>query len=366
MTTSVPTATSPATLWYTRCPVPTAFSVAIHAGFLAREFASDGIELKSLQAATTRKDKESHFSHTLEDSFRYGGNIPPLWARSEGADTRLIGASWIDSPHVILALPESGIRTAADLAGKRLSVLRRTNDLIDFWRAGTLRTYEVALATAGLTLDDVELVDLPVEQSFIGTDAPRASSGSLFNPARVNAGAQREISALVNGEVDAIFSESFFSTQLVDFLGAHVVHDVSQQSPAIVRHNNAIPQIFTVSGRLAEQRPDLVARVLVATQDAAEWARAHREETLRIAGLEGGASVSAIDRTYPRLEQQLHTDLSADKLAALTKRKQFLLAHGFLREDFPLAQWVDERPLRLAEEWRAERAETAARRARSA
>src|ERR1700761_7187754 len=101
-------------LWHTRCPVPTAFSLAWELGDLVREFRAEGIEWKSLQETGDAKIIQSHFSHTQEDSFRQGGNIPALWARSQGADTRLIGLSWVETPYPILVLPDSGIESIAD------------------------------------------------------------------------------------------------------------------------------------------------------------------------------------------------------------------------------------------------------------
>jgi len=38
-----------------------------------------------------RETRESHFTHTLANSFRQGGNAPAIYARSEGRDTVLIG-----------------------------------------------------------------------------------------------------------------------------------------------------------------------------------------------------------------------------------------------------------------------------------
>ncbi len=37
------------TIWYTRCPVPTATGIAADLGWLDDEFAPDGIEVRSLQ-----------------------------------------------------------------------------------------------------------------------------------------------------------------------------------------------------------------------------------------------------------------------------------------------------------------------------
>ena len=93
------------TLWYTRCPVPTAFSIAVQRGLLDEEFAADGVRIQSLRVSNDPAVRQSHFSHTQPHSFRHGGHIPPLWARSSGHDVRLIGLSWNDEVQAVIALP---------------------------------------------------------------------------------------------------------------------------------------------------------------------------------------------------------------------------------------------------------------------
>lgn len=75
----------PDTLWFTRCPVPTATGVAADRGWLAREFAPDGIAVRSLQDADPGADRATHFTHALPGLFREGGNVPALWARARGS-----------------------------------------------------------------------------------------------------------------------------------------------------------------------------------------------------------------------------------------------------------------------------------------
>src|SRR6202000_3408163 len=117
-----------------RCPCATAFSVAWQQGTLDAEFAGDeSVEWLSLQQSPDPRVYLSHFSHTQGNSFRYGGNIPAIWARASAADTKLIGLAWVTTPHPILVLPDSGIKTVADLKGKRLLVVTRGADkLVDF------------------------------------------------------------------------------------------------------------------------------------------------------------------------------------------------------------------------------------------
>src|ERR1700733_487729 len=123
-------------LWYTRCPVPTASSIAISQGWLDDEFARDGITVSSLRASADSDVRESHFDHTKAASFRQGGNIPPIWTRSRGSDVRLIGLSWAEQYQAILTRADTGIDGPEDLAGRRLALPRRGNDQIDFWRGG--------------------------------------------------------------------------------------------------------------------------------------------------------------------------------------------------------------------------------------
>ena len=52
------------TLWYTRCPLPTAFSAAVRLGWIDQEFARDKINIVSLLNSSSRAVRESHFAHT--------------------------------------------------------------------------------------------------------------------------------------------------------------------------------------------------------------------------------------------------------------------------------------------------------------
>lgn len=85
------TTDAPTTIWYTRCPVPTASGIAIQKGWLRDEFRNDGISVQSLRHSLDAKIRESHYTHTLPDSFRQGGNTPAIFAPyGQNIDTRLL------------------------------------------------------------------------------------------------------------------------------------------------------------------------------------------------------------------------------------------------------------------------------------
>ncbi len=64
-------------LWYTRCPVPTAFGIATRNGQLESDYREVGVSFSSLATSTDSKVRQAHFEQNQPRSFRHGGNIPP-------------------------------------------------------------------------------------------------------------------------------------------------------------------------------------------------------------------------------------------------------------------------------------------------
>lgn len=328
------------TLWYTRCPMPTASGLAIELGWLDAEFAPDGISVQSLRASGNRRVRESHFDHTQARSFREGGNTPPIWSQARGADTRLIGATWIDQYQTIVALPQSSIRGASDLRGRRLGVPRHLNDQIDFWRAKSLRAILTTLELAGLSTHDVELVDLPEEETFLG-DESTARSGTLWTAKRQQAILRAEAFALIRGEVDAINLTGARGAMLEALLGAVQVIDLGNHPDPNVRVSNGIPMAFTASGELVRERPDLVRRYLNTVRRAARWATEHHAETLRIIARELGDAEEWVELAYSeQLHERLEPSLDDALLSAMDNQQRFLVEQGFVEQAIDVRAWA--------------------------
>jgi ABC-type nitrate/sulfonate/bicarbonate transport system substrate-binding protein len=350
MTSTSSSLKAPDTLWYTRCPVPTASGIAIHHGWIDREFAADGIAVSSLRASADRAVRESHFDHRQINSFRQGGNAPPIWSRSQGQDVVVVGLTWLPQYQSILALQESGIDSAAGLKGKRLALPRRVGEKIDFWRASALQGYLQVLALEGLTEQDVTFVDLPVTEPYIG-ELSASHSGPLFDARRSARAARAEIFALVRGEVDAIYNYGAAGPALQEFLDARVIVDINHHPDQRVAINNGTPNVLSVSGSLVREHPGLVARYLYQVLRAAKWARSNQNEATRILA----AEVSVAEEWLPdafdaRLYENLEPSLGKELVDALEVRKDFLLRHGFIQNDFSIADWIQPGPLAAAHE----------------
>ena len=169
------------TIWYTRCPVPTATGIAADLGWLADEFAPDGVEVRSLQDIPREEASDFHFTHAHPGLFREGGNVPALWARSRGEETRLIGLTWIEERQVIQVRADSAITVPEQLKGARLAIPRHEIS-IDFWRAMALHGFDGALGLAGLGLADAELVEVPAGPSSGIRPAGHPGSGRPNSP----------------------------------------------------------------------------------------------------------------------------------------------------------------------------------------
>jgi ABC-type nitrate/sulfonate/bicarbonate transport system substrate-binding protein len=333
-------------VWYTRCTIPTAFSIAVERGLLADELAGE-IELRSLVSTPDRAFRDVHFTHDHPRFFRQGGNIPPIAARSRGVDVRVIGLSWTDIRYPVLTLPDSGIETAADLVGRRLALPRRPNIPVDFWRATALRTYDQILRSVGATLDDVELVDVENSRPFVDEGRREQLSGndSLWGAHTVASLQRDEALALVRGEVDGIASEGQASSALIPYFGLRTVADLFDLEDPAARVNNSVPAPLTVSGALLDERPDVVERVLLRVLDASRWAAGHELEASRLVARELGLHEEFLGLGYPSVHGQLDLDLSDERVAGLRSQHDFLLEHGFIDQPVDFGEFIAHAPI---------------------
>jgi len=340
-------------LWYTRCGAATASALAIQKGWLQEEFAKPGTVLHSLRDSHSLITRNAHYNHTQSGMFREGGNIPPIWAKGSGQDTVVVGITWLDEYQGILARADSGIRTVADLKGKRLGVPLHRGAVIDFQRGAAQHGYETALGLHGLGVGDVTLVDLE-GPSYDNEDGPRK--------AREGAPRNLEIAALENGEVDAIFLRFARGYRLAQDPRFHQVININDQPDRLARVNNGTPRPVTVDRAFLEKHPDIVVRYLVVLLETAEWAREHRDEVIDLLRAEGSDTTreEVIGSHGDQVHHSFEPRLTEDYVAGLAAQKDFLHKWGYFENNFDIESWVEYGPLERArqifEEKRAEKA----------
>ncbi len=340
MPTSLPEA-----LWYTRCPVPSPLGIAERLGWLEETFLREGIAIRSIGDSPDRSIRESHFDHHLSWSFRQGGNIPAIAARARGRATRLVGITWTDEFQAIVTRPDSGIATGHDLPGRRFGLPRRQDGIVDFHHATSLKGLLSALRLADLPQEAARIVDIPVDESVI----VRVGDPSLLGLPRRLPYAP-EVTALLRGEVDAIFVKSAEGVAIANQFGLRVVSEFGFHPDPAIRINNGTPRVLTVDERLATERPDLVARLIAVVARAGAWAVDHPDETRRFVAREIGSSEDAVlAANGPDLHRHLGIGLHDAHIAAIESYKAFLMEIGLIAADFDVASWVDRSFLAHAE-----------------
>ena len=333
------------TLWYTRCPVPTGLGIALQKGWLEESFSSNCTKVQSLRESNDQSVRESHFDHTLQNSVRHGGNIPAIWARSVGRETRAIGLSWADEVQLILTLPTSGIKSPKDLKGRKFGLPKWVNVQIDFVRAQALRGLENALKLDGLSVSDVETVDYVINAGYSDAPAKSVAGTNVFSGSRSGAH-HAELVGLLRGEVDAIFLKGASAAQIANDFGLLTVIDTGSHPDPLIRANNGTPRTLTVDLNLIENHFDAAVRIVEQTLRAEEWARSHPDETRRFLARETNSSEYWVTVAYGQnAHERLRTDFAQQSIDGLQDFIDFLHRWQFIPNHFKATDWIDQRPL---------------------
>ncbi|RMX05852.1 ABC transporter substrate-binding protein [Corticibacter populi] len=333
-------------LWYTRCGVPTGFGLAKQAGFIDEAFARQGTRLQSIKESDDPRVRESHFDHSLQNSVRYGGNGPAVWARASGSPTRLIGVSTNGDHPLLLASEESGIKSIRDLKGRRFGLPRWFNQSIDFAGASALRTLESALRLEGLEVGDVEIVDYPVASNITSYAVSRIEGTETFKP-RELPDRPKLVPDLLRGKIDAMASLGRSGLNLVREFSLTQVFDLADHPDPLARANNNSPLTLAVDQHLLDRHYDSVVTLVQQILKAERWAREHRQEARTLIAREVHASEYWIWNHYETAQGGLGIDTHLEPLAlaALQDYADFLLRWKFVPARVDVNEWLDPRPL---------------------
>ncbi|MBE2213940.1 MAG: ABC transporter substrate-binding protein [Opitutaceae bacterium] len=333
---------------YTICSVYVSSHVALQLGWIEEELRKVGASLRYLRSIEDPQVHLAHFSHRLDNLVRDGGLVPPIWARADVAKTRLIGTTSFHSGGQIVVRADSGIHTLAQLKGRRFALpASRIEGKVDWWRANSERALEAVLSLGGLTRADVEIVDAVAE------DDPRrfgtaANPGESLRQHRVqNAPSWApEIPFLEAGLADAIFSNFGLATGLERTGRYTVITDFSRLPDWTLQSANS-PYVLTVSETLADEHPEIVVAYLRAAVRAARWINKNREAAAELFHRTTYLPSTA-DTARAIAEVDFLHNFEPRNLAAIELEKQFLLSHGYIKNDFDLNQWIDRRFLEEA------------------
>lgn len=175
------------------------------------------------------------------------GELPAITSKAAGRDIEAVLAVSNTNSSAVAVLEGSDIKEVADLAGKKVGVA-----------FGTVQHYVIykRLEEAGLSVEDVELINLSVADSY---------------------------TALAAGEIDAIVigrGESI--ADRVEFIGDFYYNI----------------EYTLVRGAFAKEHPDIVSKYLAVLQTAGNYTKENPEEAAKIAAEGSGKSEESLLETF--------------------------------------------------------------------
>jgi len=224
------------------------------------------------------------------------GNIPPVIARANGIDVKVIAKSAFNpATNAVLVSPNSSIQTIEDLKGKKVAV-----------QVGSSVHYFLSqvLAQKGLTLADVQLVNLP---------------GPDQGP------------ALESGNVDAIVLWMPYRTQLEMAGKARVLVDSAHFSGGI--------GVFMVRNEFGKQNPKLVQCFLKATKEANNYLKKHPQEALKLLAANSQFPAAILAKSLEGFDWSM--GITPKDVEAMNGIKQFLKSTQVIRKDFVIQELFD-------------------------
>ena len=232
------------------------------------------------------------------------GNIPPVIARSNGIDVKIIAKSAFNpATNAVLVAPTSFIQSIEDLKGKKVAV-----------QVGSSVHYFLSqiLAEKGMTLRDVQLVNLP---------------GPDQGP------------ALESGAVDAIVLWMPYRTQLEMAGKARVLVDSAHVSGGI--------GVYMVRNEFGKKNPQLVQCFLKATKQANDYLRKHPKEALQSLAANSQFSPAVLKKSLEGFDWSM--GITPGDIVAMDGIKQFLKTTKVIRKDFVIQDLFDASYFQQAE-----------------
>jgi ABC-type nitrate/sulfonate/bicarbonate transport system substrate-binding protein len=162
--------------------------------------------------------------------------------------------------------------------------------------------------------------------------------------------------ALLGGVVDAIFTQSKVTQHLMEATGKlKAIEDLSRYPDWTLQVTN-VPAVITCTDVMAKEHPELVVTFLKGMIKVGRWANEHKHAAAAI--LDKQTFYLDVEDTYQGIKHvDMVPSLSAQNMQCIKIGKDFMLSHGYIKNDFDVDKWVAPEFLEqaaievLKEEW---------------
>ena len=331
-------------VYYTNCPLVSASNVDQELGWTREEYKKIGVEYAFLRS---RRENNwyPHYIHNMDNLIRFGGLTPPIHVHADLRRTRLLGATHVYEGGCMMVRARDDIYTIKDLKGKKVGLSKSLNTIkMDWWRFQEEQGIELMLRLNGMTRKDVKIVEFPYPDDWY--DKPEMLE-PMNNPSEtwLKRDHKHDLAfrplekALLGGVVDAIFTQSKVTQHLMEATGKlKAIEDLSRYPDWTLQVTN-VPAVITCSDVMAKEHPDLVVTFLKGMIKVGRWANEHKRAAAAI--LDKQTFYLDAEDTYQGIKHvDMVPNLSPQNLVSVEIGKDFMLSHGYIKNDFDVHEWA--------------------------
>ena len=332
-------------VYYTNCPLISASNVDQELGWVNEEYLKLGVKFAYFRSVP-ETDWYPHYIHNQDNLIRFGGLFPPIDVMADKRRTRMLGLTHVPyEGGCLMVRARDNIFTMGDLKGKKIGITKSQNTLKnDWWRIQEHQAILAMLRMNGMTEKDIKLVDFPYPDDWY--DNPDMLM-PLHNPThwQLDRDHKHDLAfrpletALLEGKVDAIYSQSKVFQHIQEATGEMAaIEDLSRRPDWRLQVAN-IPAIITCTDVMAEEHPELVVAFMKGMIRVGRWSNQNKRAAAAI--LNKQTYYLDEEDTYQGIRHvDMVPNLSAQNMAMVDIGKNFMLKHGYIKNDFDVEKWA--------------------------
>ena len=331
-------------VYFTNCPMVSANNIDQELGWCKTDFKAIGIDYSYFRSRR-ETDFYPHYIHNQDNLIRFGGLYPPIQVNADIRRTRLLGATWVYEGGCMAVRAGDPIWRMKDLKGKKIALSKSLNTLKnDWWRIQEHMGILNMLMMNDMTIDDVEIVEFPYPDDWYNDPkmlAPMINPTDLWGTRdhKHDLAFRPMETALLSGKVDAIYTQSKVFQHLQEDTGKiRMIYDLSHDPDWKLQIANT-PAIITCTDVMAEKHPELVVTYMKSMIKVGRWANDHKQAAAVL--LDRQTFYRDAEDTYQGIKDvDMVPNLSPMNLACITTGKDFMLKHGYIKNDFDVQKWA--------------------------
>ncbi|MDI1323992.1 MAG: hypothetical protein PSV36_14670 [Algoriphagus sp.] len=351
-------------VYYTNCPLVSASNVDEGLGLTKKEFKKIGVKFAYMRS-TPETDWYPHYIHNQENLIRFGGLFPPIEVHADIRRTKLLGVTQMPAEGgVMMVRAKDNIYRMTELKGKKIGISKSMNQIKnDWWRIQEHQGIELMLRMNGMTMDDIELVEFPYADDWYNLPEMMKATMEQSIDLWLARDHKRDLAfrpletALETGIIDAMYMQTKPLQQVSEMTGKFAaIEDLSRYPDWRLQVAN-IPAAITCTDVMAKEHPELAVTFMKGMIRAGRWANQNKYAAAEI--LDQQTFYRDVEATYQGIRDvDLVPNLSPLNLAAVEIGKNFMLSHGYIKNDFDVHEWAAPEFLEqaareiLEEEWK--------------